>query len=189
MKRFFYFSAVLLVVLSMSLIGCRKEEAKEHPSNYYKFSSDCTNGIQDGDETGVDCGGNCEPCETVDLSCNMSNNTFEYVASLYNTFTGSMSFGESNLTVIGGGTFHIDFGSDPTSSGIYTATEFSTGSGYFTCYFIPSGSGSVYYSDNTSGNVMVTVSGSNINVEFCDLLITANGGSSYKNISGNINFN
>ena len=27
-------------------------------------SSDCSNGIQDGNETGVDCGGNCIACPT-----------------------------------------------------------------------------------------------------------------------------
>lgn len=41
---------ILISLLSFILYSCN--------------SSDCTNGIQDGNETGVDCGGNCPTCTT-----------------------------------------------------------------------------------------------------------------------------
>lgn len=188
MKLFIYFSATVVFILSITLFGCRKETLKDHPRNFKEFTSDCNNGIQDGTETGVDCGGSCAPCATVDLSCNMSNNTFEYVTTLSNSYTGLLTNGEGNVNLVGGGTFHVDFGDNPTSSGVYTAKEFASGEYDFTCYFVPNGGG-LYDSDNTSGNVMVTVSSSGYNIEFCDLMLTANGGSTYKNVSGNINFN
>ncbi len=34
----------------------------------------CTDGIQNGDETGVDCGGSCSPCQTDITYCDMSGN-------------------------------------------------------------------------------------------------------------------
>ena len=37
----------------------------------------CSNGIQDEDETGVDCGGDCEPCNTVACRDNHSLNSME----------------------------------------------------------------------------------------------------------------
>lgn len=188
MKHFLFFSSAVVLILSLTLFSCRKESPKEHPSSYVKFTSDCTNGLQDGDESGVDCGGSCVPCSTVDLSCNLDNDEFVYMSNSYTALQGSMMNGESLLTLLGGGVFKIDFGQDPTTSGVYTATEMFAGGGDFTCYYIPSGSSSIYYSDETSGNVMVTVSAFNINVEFCDLKITANGGSTYRNISGNLNF-
>ncbi len=41
-----------------------------------KTKPTCDDGIQNGDETGVDCGGSfCEPCEIVDIYCNASSNS------------------------------------------------------------------------------------------------------------------
>ena len=36
--------------------------------------TDCTNGIQDGNETGIDCGGNCPPCATYPNGNSSQNN-------------------------------------------------------------------------------------------------------------------
>ncbi len=55
------------IILSMILLssmaffsGCCSEE----PGSGGNAS--CFNGVQDGDETGVDCGGSCAPCPTCD---------------------------------------------------------------------------------------------------------------------------
>lgn len=52
-------SAALL--LSLSLLGCK--------------SGDCTNGIQDGKETGIDCGGECPKCITTSTPVEKSDDS------------------------------------------------------------------------------------------------------------------
>ena len=43
----------------------------------------CTDGIQNGDETGVDCGGSCKPCSTITYcSSNSNNTTDEYISNV-----------------------------------------------------------------------------------------------------------
>lgn len=51
----------LLLTLSMSgflILSCSKEEATDGSQPM----ATCADGIQNGDETGIDCGGNCSPC-------------------------------------------------------------------------------------------------------------------------------
>ena len=38
--------------------------------------TDCTNGVQDGNETGIDCGGNCPPCTTSPNGNSSQNNDY-----------------------------------------------------------------------------------------------------------------
>lgn len=45
MKKLF---GMLIMVFSITMLSCT--------------GADCTNGIQDGDETDIDCGGTCPPC-------------------------------------------------------------------------------------------------------------------------------
>ena len=52
------FSLILLFSLFVGCTACQKEE----PSTEEEFT--CTDGIQNGAEEGVDCGGNCPDCET-----------------------------------------------------------------------------------------------------------------------------
>ncbi len=47
-------------------------------------NSDCTNGIQDGNETGVDCGGNCPSCSSSSSNNNNTNNSNLPPAALTN---------------------------------------------------------------------------------------------------------
>jgi hypothetical protein len=57
MKKTILAIAVIIAVLSISMIsGCSKPE-DNNPAT-------CTNGIKDGDETGIDCGGSCGACST-----------------------------------------------------------------------------------------------------------------------------
>lgn len=53
LQHFFCIVAVLALVLG----GCKKDD-----------STTCTDGIMNGDETGVDCGGDCDPCGTNNCS-------------------------------------------------------------------------------------------------------------------------
>ena len=53
----------------------------------------CNDGIQNGDETGVDCGGSCAPCQTNVTYCNAGRQGTNYIASV--TF-GSISNTSAN---------------------------------------------------------------------------------------------
>jgi hypothetical protein len=51
-------NALGVIFLALSMItGCKKESNNPAPS--------CTNGVKDGDETGIDCGGSCPVCVVV----------------------------------------------------------------------------------------------------------------------------
>ena len=57
MKKFIL-SSLILAALTLSVTSCEDETNAGGVS--------CFNGIMDGDETGVDCGGSCVPCATCD---------------------------------------------------------------------------------------------------------------------------
>lgn len=50
----FMFVALLGIGLMTALPSCKKDE---------ETKASCTDGVQNGNETGVDCGGDCAPCE------------------------------------------------------------------------------------------------------------------------------
>ena len=55
-----YIRLLFLGILSSLIFSC-------NPTN-------CTNGVQDGNETGIDCGGNCPPCATFPNGNSSQNN-------------------------------------------------------------------------------------------------------------------
>ena len=57
MKRIIL-SSLILATLAFGFTSCDDDDNNS--------SASCFNGIQDGDETGVDCGGSCAPCPTCD---------------------------------------------------------------------------------------------------------------------------
>ena len=64
----------------------------------------CTDGVQNGDETGIDCGGSCTPCQTGNQYCDSNGNSVsdEYISkvelgTISNT-TGASSGGYANYT-------------------------------------------------------------------------------------------
>ena len=57
MKKFIL-SSLILASLTLSMASCDDETNAGGVS--------CFNGIKDGDESGVDCGGSCVPCATCD---------------------------------------------------------------------------------------------------------------------------
>ncbi|WP_164905253.1 DUF4331 family protein [Aequorivita ciconiae] len=59
MKNIKYYQLVLLICVSMLLVKCYDEDTFGVPI----YQERCSDGIQNGDETGIDCGGSeCEPC-------------------------------------------------------------------------------------------------------------------------------
>lgn len=57
MKKFIS-SSIILAALMFSFVGCNDDTGGSNAS--------CFNGLQDGNETAVDCGGDCPPCPTCD---------------------------------------------------------------------------------------------------------------------------
>ncbi len=88
----------------------------------------CTDGIQNGDETGVDCGGSCEPCNTL-VYCESSSGTTrdEYISNV--------KLGSINNTTAG----------SPNGYGDYTSVSTSLSKGISnTITITPTWSGRVY---------------------------------------------
>lgn len=186
MKKILLFTSLTAALVISSLCGCRKEEEKELYSNHEFQGSNCNNGIQDGTETGVDCGGTCSACLTVDLSCNQSNNTISWDGTSMTVFNTNMDGGEVTIHPTSGGTLYMDFGYSNPTNGIYVGTAASGGNGYVWMYFVPFG-GSMYEAYYYTGTVQVTVSGSNINIQGCNLKMSTNSGSTYKLLNLNVN--
>ncbi len=59
MKNLKYFNVLALISLAVLFVRCYDEDKFGTPI----YQERCTDGIQNGDETGIDCGGSeCEPC-------------------------------------------------------------------------------------------------------------------------------
>lgn len=186
MKKILLFTSLTAALVLSSLCGCRKEEEKELFPNHEFQGSNCNNGIQDGTETGVDCGGTCSDCITVDLSCNQANNTIKWNGTNMNISAANMDGGEVTMHPTSGGTLYMDFGSSDPTNGIYVATAASGGNGYVWMYFIPFG-GAMYEAYYYTGTLQVSVSGSNINIQGCNLKMSTNSGSTYTLLNMNVN--
>lgn len=61
MKNIKYLSTVSLLALALLFVQCESDDDKAI------YQDRCNDGIQNGDETGVDCGGDCEPCAEEEL--------------------------------------------------------------------------------------------------------------------------
>lgn len=52
---------LFLFIFSVLLFSCHRDDDKA------LYVDRCNDGIQNGDETGIDCGGSCKPCDEIDL--------------------------------------------------------------------------------------------------------------------------
>lgn len=62
------FSRFLWLFAFLALVGCQDPKVEEAPTNIGGVGGtillpSCDDGMQNGNETGVDCGGSCGPCE------------------------------------------------------------------------------------------------------------------------------
>ncbi|WP_231389300.1 MULTISPECIES: GEVED domain-containing protein [unclassified Aquimarina] len=95
----------------------------------------CTDGVQNGDETGVDCGGSCEPCSTTVTYCasNGQSTSDEYISNV--------KLGSINKTSTAGSGGYSDFTAESTSlskgnSNTITITPTWTGTQYNEAYSV-----------------------------------------------------
>lgn len=62
MRKFRYLFPISLLLVSLVFVQCIDEDDRA------VYQDRCSDGIQNGDETGVDCGGSmCEPCDEEDM--------------------------------------------------------------------------------------------------------------------------
>ena len=61
MKNIKYLGAISLFALALLFVQCHDDDDKAI------YQDRCNDGIQNGNETGIDCGGDCEPCDTEEL--------------------------------------------------------------------------------------------------------------------------
>lgn len=77
---------ILLLVLLAVFISCRKETPATLPDNAVYGSTTCNNGIKDGNEDAIDCGGDCDPCITPNPDCMLTNNKVTFAGDAFNDF-------------------------------------------------------------------------------------------------------
>ncbi len=166
------FLSFILLTASI-LVACRKEELRTLPSDYKAYTSDCTNGLQDGDETGIDCGGSCTPCVTVDLDCGIEEGQFRFgdvelslgnSNILNNGFTVSSSLGQ----------FIFQFQGLPFTTGIFQCTDYNSNYSGNKCGILfnvlDENSEFTEYKSFASGdNIQVTVDATGYTIKFCDV--------------------
>lgn len=175
-----YSSLFFLLVITLFL-ACRKEEDREIPVGYQLFTSDCTNGIQDGDETGVDCGGSCTPCITVDLSCgpvqgNISIDGTSYTIDNVSALSSGFSLQFSQGLIV------FQFETTP-STGIYQTTAYNADYSGNRCgiqanFINDVGAVTIYNSVVDGGNIQVTTGANNYSVQFCGVELRNDAGDS-----------
>lgn len=135
----FLFIAVIGMGLMTALPSCKKE----------KDEASCTDGIQNGNETGVDCGGDCAPCEVgiqgkwwskgadvapllvtlfaidsiyAEFRTDLTYTVTSYSAGAPSTLTGVYTQSESGVGTIWNITVNQNSPSALTSTGIFQVT-------------------------------------------------------------------
>lgn len=61
MKNIKYLSTISLLALALVFVQCKSDDDKPI------YQDRCSDGVQNGNETGIDCGGDCEPCDVEEL--------------------------------------------------------------------------------------------------------------------------
>jgi hypothetical protein len=102
------FLSALIACLIVGTGGCKKNETVHQT---------CSNGIKDGDETGVDCGGSCTACAACNTYLPLKvGNKWLYYDFTYNTYLGALTITKD--TVINGTSFFKTVRTD-TANGYY----------------------------------------------------------------------
>ncbi|SEB95939.1 hypothetical protein SAMN04489761_2095 [Tenacibaculum sp. MAR_2009_124] len=94
MKKQIFALMIMAVTLSL-VVSCGEDDPVQ--------TSSCSDGIQNGDETGVDCGGSCQPCSSAELSGEISSEV-TLDASIAYKLTGSYVVKEGGILNIPAGT-------------------------------------------------------------------------------------
>lgn len=102
------FFAICAVALSISLVGCSNDD-NAPDLGPVAVAPTCNDGIQNGTETGVDCGGTCEACpdetaaEVTDLSGSLTEDRTLVASDIY-ALKGTLSVASGAILTIPAGT-------------------------------------------------------------------------------------
>ncbi|MDO6674223.1 hypothetical protein Q4517_01500 [Tenacibaculum sp. 1_MG-2023] len=89
------FTLIIMAATLSTVVSCGEDDPIQ--------TSSCSDGIQNGDETGVDCGGSCQPCGSADLSGEVSTEV-TLDASVTYKLTGSYVVKKGGILNIPAGT-------------------------------------------------------------------------------------
>lgn len=187
MNKLFY-----AVTLSLLLYGCKREQVLKTPENgeILEFPSHCYNGVKDGDETGIDCGGACDSCPVIPApvpTCTHPANTLTVLGSTYTSTVGIATTG-TPYTVNG------NYSSSNTQYILKLKDVPNLTTNYLLGPYSPTADNEVqfifYYGFTpitlSNGKVFITKSGNLYSVTICDGVATV--GSSTVDVAGCITF-
>jgi hypothetical protein len=177
--------ALSFSIVSVVFFGCRKDGPRVFEDNFVETgSSYCTNGIQDSNEEGIDCGGPCGMCNALTLPCTIVPNEL-YVDGELRTYSYSDVYSdEITIAYSGGFSLNLRFVSNSVIPGIIYNCTGSAPSGGYVRVSADNGSEFWYYS-GTSNQLFLEGSESNLSVTFCELELTSNMTGIEHSISGN----
>jgi hypothetical protein len=109
MKKF-----ALLFLITTIIFSCtRKQTPVEPEGKLAEYNEHCYNGLLDGDEISIDCGGECGPCVFAIPSCSPGANTLKIGSSNYTIAGTSCGVPSSTFKMDGSynnGTVNIEIG-------------------------------------------------------------------------------
>ncbi len=154
MKKFQSLIVIVIFGTATMLIynGCKKE--KPAPAET------CYDGIQNQNETGVDCGGKCDPCPS--LLCDGNGTTSYMPLTLNNVWTYKLPGGVSWDRTITADSM-VTFGSNT----YFRLEAYEQSSGYAYTYFRTDGAGNVYEYKVSEGAEYMAVPASPTNGQVC----------------------
>ena len=168
-------TAALCLSVFTLIASCGKEEKMEIPSNWEPASSLCSNGIQDGSETGIDCGGNCDPCGGLSIPCTVPTGTIVYNGISIGITSIIVLSDQALIQTTAGYGITIETGNDFAPGTIFNLTSAVNPTGNNAFVSIDEGF-SEYRSQNGSGAMYVTGTSSNTTITICDATVKLAGG-------------
>jgi hypothetical protein len=171
--------AVLCLAVFTLIASCGKEEKMEIPSNWEPAGSLCSNGIQDGSETDVDCGGNCPPCGGLNVPCTVPTGTLIYNGISYNITSMIVLFDQALIQTSAGFDITIETGDDIEPGIVYSLTAAVNPVGQ-NAWISVQEQFSEYRSQNGSGSMYIEGNSSNVTITVCDAVLKIVGGTQTK---------
>ncbi|HUH47124.1 MAG TPA: hypothetical protein VLZ54_08240, partial [Arenibacter sp.] len=99
MKTRFKLTMLFIATFAVLIVGCSKDDNGPDPT----VDPTCTDGIKNGDETGIDCGGSCTPCEDAILEGILEEDR-TLSADITYSLKGTFSVASGNTLTIPAGT-------------------------------------------------------------------------------------
>ena len=185
---------LLALSLIIAVYSCnKKDDTTPTSSSGNTTVATCTDGIKNQNETGIDCGGVCPPCDTTVVApCTQTANTSDFPIGIqddtYNTSCGVEPI-YNNYTFVGNGSasdMTMEFNGIPSTDKVYLTTNSTNASSLTSSQVIIStvagGTFSYLYYANSFQDVYVNVNGTTITAEFCSLTFNSPSSGAFNNL-------